>query len=184
MKVAKGKRIGLDAAMNLDPFEKTQLIRNDPVTCARYFDYKISKFLNYTKSENGPFEEHRVKDVYERVEFQIRGSPHEHIFIWLSDSPQYVVSEKETLQECINFVDRFITCQYEEDNPLIEKQRHKHTITCTKGRKNKVCRFHYPLPVMPSTRILETIPDSEKTEQMGKDLVKIREQMNCFFKNN
>lgn len=97
---------------------------------------------------SGPFREHKVTDFYCRTEFQGRGSAHEHLVIYCKNAPTYN-------SEDINFIDRFITVHYEPKNPLIAFQRHKHTTTCYKGyEKSKICRFHYPLPVMPETRIL------------------------------
>ena len=45
------KNINLNDAINLDKFTKTDLIKNDSVTCARYFDYKIHQFMNLIKKK-------------------------------------------------------------------------------------------------------------------------------------
>lgn len=76
-------------------------------------------------------------------------------------------------------------CKYEKDNPLMSLQRHKHTDTCYKGNKNlKVCRFGYPLPVMPRTMILKPLEENEKTAKVREDAIKISKLMYSFFKRD
>lgn len=70
-----------EAALELSDDVKTQMIRNDPVMCARYFEYKVNCFMKCIKKENSIFDGYRVTDSYERVEFQMRGSRHEHIML-------------------------------------------------------------------------------------------------------
>lgn len=66
----------------------------DPVTCARYVDYKFHQFM---KSPCHPLGE--ITDFFYRVEFQQRGSPHIHMTLWIKDAPRYgVVSDEEILQ--------------------------------------------------------------------------------------
>lgn len=62
---------------NLTFNPKLNLIRNNPVTCARYFDFKIRKLFNLLK-KHYVFESHYIVDSYKRTEFQGRGSPHIH----------------------------------------------------------------------------------------------------------
>ena len=181
-KVLTGKNISIEQALNLSDNEKTEFIRQDPVTCARYYDYKINKFMKYLKSNNGPFSNYIVTDSYERVEFQVRGSPHEHIFLWLTGAPIYKNTD-QSRADCIKFIDKFITCRYEENNPYMVVQTHKHTVTCNKGRRNKFkCRFNYPLPVMPRTMILEPMEEDEKSFEMKENLLKIRKITQRFYK--
>ena len=42
-----------------------------------------------------------------RVEFQVRGSPHIHSFLWILNAP---VLNKETIDEYISFVDNVSKC--------------------------------------------------------------------------
>lgn len=39
------RKLTTEEALELNDYEKTNLIRNDPVTCAQYFDYKISNIM-------------------------------------------------------------------------------------------------------------------------------------------
>lgn len=85
----KGHTLSIKEAYDLDYNVKTDLIRNDPVTCARYFDHKVQKFMWLLRQKNSVFGEHVLEDSYQRVEFQQRGSPHEHMLLWLKNSPKY-----------------------------------------------------------------------------------------------
>ena len=68
--------------------KKSELIRNDPVTYARNFDYMIQRLIhNVFKGEVMPVGD--IADVFYRVEFQQRGSPHNHALLWIKKSPQF-----------------------------------------------------------------------------------------------
>ena len=73
MKTVKNVEINEDQANNLSYLEKRELIGLDPVTCARYFDYRIHKLLNIFKKTNCIFDEYHVVDYYYRIEFQLKG---------------------------------------------------------------------------------------------------------------
>ena len=67
----EGKTITDYQAERLSWSQKTKLIQQDPVTCARYFDYRVQEFINTVlKSDHHPIG--KVKDFFYRVEFQHR----------------------------------------------------------------------------------------------------------------
>ena len=79
-----------------------------------------------------------------RVEFQVRGSPHIHSFIWILNAPKL---SKETKDEYIQWVDSII--RTDMPNSVSEKelfelvktfQVHQHSKTCRKYRDDK-CRL-------------------------------------------
>lgn len=181
-KLIDNKQISLLEAATMNTFNKTRLISSDPVTCARYFDYKVAKFMAFLKNKNGVFENYYVEDSYERVEFQLRGSPHEHILLWLKNAPSYDIEKPNTMTDCINFIDQFTTCHYDENDPYVRVQMHKHNQTCYKGKKSeKVCRFNYPVPVMPRTTILEPLSKENKTDDMKSNFKSIKGLMNEYY---
>jgi hypothetical protein len=144
--------------------EKHDLIRNDPVTCARYFDHLMKAMFGFLRSEGSPFVQHETKyplvDSYQRTEFQHRGSPHTHNLLWLKGSPVFNGSV-ESAAECVEFIDKFISCSGEDiDDALLKLQTHKHTHSCKKGNKGKkcFCRYGFPQPPMSKTQILEPLP--------------------------
>ncbi|GBM80454.1 ATP-dependent DNA helicase PIF1 [Araneus ventricosus] len=179
-----GSPITLEDANTLNDCEKTLLIKNDPVTCARYFNYKMSKLMSLLKEEGSLFGKNIVEDSYERVEFQQRGSRHEHIFLWLKNPPIYDSSNSDSIQACTDFIDQFITCEYKEDDPYVQLQMHRHSHACYKGKRNKQkCRFNFPMPVMPKTMILEPLGEDEDKEPERERLSAIRKQMVYYSKN-
>jgi len=66
-KVLGGKVISEEEASNLCNEEKAYLIRKDPVTCARYFDYRLRTVFSLL------FKPYNLKDFTWRIEFQHRG---------------------------------------------------------------------------------------------------------------
>ena len=63
--------------------QKSDLIQNYPVTCAMSFEHMVQLFIEYVlKSNLMPTGE--MVDLFHRVEFQKRGSPHIHGLLWVS----------------------------------------------------------------------------------------------------
>lgn len=174
----KDKTISLREAYELEYNEKSNLIRNDPVMCANYFNHKLDKFIKLLTEQNSLFYELTVEDYFIRIEFQLRGSPHAHILLWLNESmPAYENNNDNVKKEIINLIDRFITCEYNENDPYVNLQRHRHTHTCYKG-KTKKCRFSIPYPVMKKTIILDPLDDQEKAPKSYESINKL---MNPFY---
>ncbi|XP_026475405.1 uncharacterized protein LOC113380264 [Ctenocephalides felis] len=161
----------------LDQNIKTNLIRNDPVSCARYFDFKVNKLMWLLRQEDSIFGCHKVVDSYERVEFQQRGSPHEHILLWLQDAPKYQADSNQN-NNFIEFIDKFLTCKYDPEDPYVKLQMHRHGHMCYKGQRTKTCRFKIPHPVMRSTMILEPLQEGEISKRPYKEIDKL---MNTFY---
>uniref|UniRef100_A0A8D8UR91 ATP-dependent DNA helicase n=1 Tax=Cacopsylla melanoneura TaxID=428564 RepID=A0A8D8UR91_9HEMI len=179
-----GEKISITEALEMSNFDRTTLIRNDPVTCARYFDHKISNFMKLIRTSNSIFKTYIVEETYERTEFQVRGSPHLHCFLWLRDAPKFDIDELDSLEKVVEFIDEFITCQFDDSNPYVDLQKHKHTHTCYKTdiqKKQRHCRFNIPIACMPETRILLPLPEEEKTEKMKENFKKIEGLMKHYY---
>lgn len=113
----------------------------------------------------------------------MRGSPHEHTFLWLKNAPLYEASNPTSIESCVDFIDKFITCQYDPKNPLITLRKHRHSNTCRKGKRNKEKRrFNFPFPVMPRTMILDPITEDVKTDELKEEFKKVRTLMNNLYK--
>ena len=137
--------------------ERADLIRRDPVTCARYFDHRSKELFKVLRSEVSPLG--KLTDYYLRIEFQQRGSPHVHSLLWVADAPKY---GHNPLHEVIEFIDRTISCKLSDETSIlteddIKLQRHKHTNTWYKKESFRRCRFGIPYPPMVSTKILEPL---------------------------
>ena len=156
---------------NLTWEQKTKLIQSDPVTCARYFDHRVQKFISdVLNSDHNPLG--KLTDYFYRVEFQQRGSPHIHMIAWVENSPKYNVNTNE---EIASYVDQFLQCSLDDQDVqhLTEIQVHKHSRTCRK-KDDKICRFGYPLPPLPYTMVLEPLEvDKEKYNKLYLNLQKI-----------
>ena len=172
-KVLENKVISEEEASELDYREKCNLIRNDPVTCARYFDRRYRELFKLLQVPNGPFGEYKLIDFYIRVEFQQRGSGHIHSLIWLENAPNFEANDSMSRINCQQFISRFISCETSDSdlNDLVRYQYHKHSKTCKKTKFDSVvCRFGVPLFPMKETLILDPLADSELTEVMKKEL--------------
>lgn len=90
--------------------EKNELIKSDPVTCARYFDFRLQMFFNNVlKHESAPLG--KIKHFFFRIEFQQRGSPHVHILLWIDGAPKLGQNSEE---EIGSFIDKHVTCKLYE----------------------------------------------------------------------
>jgi len=166
----------------MDNFEKSQLIKDDPISCCRYFNHKVAKLMTFLKTKSGIFGCHNVIDSFEKVEFQSRGSAHEHILLWCENVPSYVSNTAN--KSLISFIDQHVTCKNDSDNPFIKYVKHRHTHTCYKrNRSKKVCRFHFPKFVMKETLILEPLLACERTPNLVQDFKNIRAFHEELFAN-
>jgi len=171
--------------------EKCTLIKTDPVTCARYFNHRIRKLFSFLKKDF-VFESYQILDWYIRDEFQDRGSPHVHCFLWLKNAPNYVKNDKDSIKKCVVFIDKFINCPATNpnvDEKFIKYQNHKHSFTCKKylsDLKTCECRFNYPQFPMKQTMILEPLDfhDSVYSEDdIQKQIANLKETYK-FVKQN
>lgn len=110
----------------------------------------LKRFLNSPAVPIG-----RVTDMFYRIEFQVRGSPHIHALFWVEDAPKL---GKDSDEAVCDFINRYISCELpnkETDPELFEivssVQIHskRHTKSCKKGKKE--CRFNFPQPAVSQT---------------------------------
>lgn len=86
-----------------------------------------------------------IEDYFARIEYQNRGSPHLHIFLWITHAPTLISS---TSSEITQYIDKVIctTIPSEEKEPdlyfLVHRlQIQHHTNSC---KRNNACRFGFP----------------------------------------
>ena len=183
------KDITLVEASNLSPDIKSKLVRDDPVLCTEYINHRSQVLLNYLKNSNGLFGENNVEHYMIRSEIQLRGTIHFHCVYWLRNAPVLIPYAKSDIRmenenKVIEFLDRFVSTKYLEDNPSMKFQIHKHTHSCYKNNKKK-CRFHYPRFVAHNTVILYPhMHEKDITKERLENLKKIKVKMNYYRKNN
>ncbi|XP_042265880.1 uncharacterized protein LOC121896203 [Thunnus maccoyii] len=159
-------------AADLEWADRCDLLRRNPVTAARMFDFRWHCFLREVlMSPSHPIG--KIKDYFYRVEFQQRGSPHVHCLFWIENAP---LIDKNTDEEVVEFIDKYVTCELpSQDETLLDivtsVQQHskQHSKTCKK--KNTVCRFNFPRPASARTFICRSKNDEEckKTCNCHKD---------------
>ncbi|XP_077060992.1 uncharacterized protein LOC143713566 [Siphateles boraxobius] len=158
------KNVSVD---ELDWSEKCGLIRRNPVTAARMFDYRWHCFLkDVIMSPAQPIG--KIKDYFYRVEFQQRGSPHVHCLFWVENAPKLNEDNEDNDALVAAFIDHYITCETpgDDDTELyetvnsVQKHSSRHSKTCRK--KNTVCRFNFPRPPSNRTFITRAIRDDLK----------------------
>jgi chromosomal replication initiation ATPase DnaA len=141
------------------------LIRNDIVTCVRYYKNRINALQQLISHDYKYYGE--LKDHFFVTEFQNRGSQHDHALLWIKDAPIY---GRNTNVEIEDFVDIYLSCDSRIlGNDLKTIQHHHHTRTCTKN-KNTHCRFNFPIPPMRKTRILEPTKFHDDTTKKNAKL--------------
>jgi len=171
--ILENKSITVEEAENISYEKKCELIRNDPVTCVRYFEHRLKYLWEILSAPCGPFQGFGLQDKYIRVEFQVRGSPHIHALLWLKNTPKYDKDIPKSSKKCTEFIDKLISVsakpsEFSED--LICLQRHKHSHTCKKHVKNGIkCRFGIPYFPMRQTMILEPFNDDEKLTKKERE---------------
>lgn len=135
-----------------------QYVQKDPLFTAKHFERRWRGLLKHVI--NGPNKPLGViVDYFARVEFQARGSPHMHIFLWVSDVPNLMTATNA--EDITKYIDSVIstTIPDSHDNPVLNKlvtslQLHSHRKYCL---RRKSCRFNFPFPVCNQTRIVVPI---------------------------
>ena len=118
-----GENLEEDDTNNMDFFERCHYLNLNPVVLARHFQY------------------HAI-----RIEFQVRGSPHIHSFLWVLDAP---ILTKDNVDEYRQFIDSIVRAfvpDIDENQELFclvtTYQVHSHSKSCRK-QKNEKCRYYF-----------------------------------------
>ena len=125
--------------------QKCKMLNSNPVVVAKHFQFRLERlFKDVLLNSNDPI----GKIVYHaiRIEFQFRGSPHAHCFIWINNCS---VLTEETIDSYLEFLDKYVhaylpdkVSQPELHHLVKSYQTHAHSKTCRKY-KNLPCRFNF-----------------------------------------
>ena len=133
-----------------------------PVLAVRHFMFRLRTFISVIlRNAHFHFLGGPIIDYFVRIEFQMRGSPHAHILLWVANPPSF------STPEGIAFLDKCVTCHLPQDstrNLVLSLQKHRHSHTCYKKEKNQ-CRFQFPRPISAVSRLLS---DEESRTQKRK----------------
>ena len=144
--------------------DRCDTLNKNPVLVAKHFQYRVEGFFKEIVL-NGPLGKTKYYAI--RVEFQVRGSPHIHSFIWILNAPKLNIVCKE---EYIQWVDSIILADMPD--PVKEKllfelvktfQIHPHSKKCRKYCNEK-CRFLFGRFFSHWTIVAEPLPESMPDE--------------------
>jgi len=132
-------------------------MRRDPLFSSLHFERRWKAFLKYVlMGKEKPLG--NIEDYFARIEYQNRGSPHLHIFLWVTNAPTLISS---TSAEITRYIDKVIctTLPSEENEPdlytLVQRlQIHHHTNSC---KRNNACRFGFPKSPSTETRLVSNV---------------------------
>ena len=77
---------------NLSYHDICDLLNSNPVLVARHFQYRVETFFK-TIVLDGPLGKTTYYAI--RIEFQVRGSPHIHSFLWILNAPTLTPETKQ-----------------------------------------------------------------------------------------
>ena len=183
-----GKTLSDAEIQNLSYFERCKILNMNPVLLAKHFQYRVETFFKEIVI-NGPLG--KVNYYAIRVEFQLRGSPHIHSFIWVIDAPKLT---KDTKDEYVLFVDKMIKAYIPDplQNQKLHKmvktfQLHSHSKSCRKY-KNIPCRYSFGKFFTDRTIVAEPLSEklseeerSVKLEQRQHILDKVKSYIDNFL---
>lgn len=154
-------------------------MREDPLMTSIHFNRRFKFLLNDIILKNEmPFGQ--VTDYFGRIEFQNRGSPHIHMFLWVKDFPTEINSQNK--QFFIDYIDKTIHANIphgdsELKNYVTRFQTHSHSKYCQKGHSK--CRFKFPHPVSSETSI--THVNDMSSSNKGKFYVLQRNENSSYI---
>ncbi|XP_061381656.1 uncharacterized protein LOC116776497 isoform X3 [Danaus plexippus] len=144
---------------------KAELINEDAVTCAIYFNKLVNVIMTILQNKTvSPFGKHYVRHYFRRIEFQHRGNTHAHILLWLNQAPNDAFGGDMT--SAIKLIDNLISVSKTECSGHIELVTHHHTYSCYKNNQNQLkCRFNAPYMPSRTTVLLEPMTKSSDEEK-------------------
>ena len=93
------QRLSQEDIRNLANHHRCQLLNSNPIIVARHFQYRVEVFFKEIIIDD-PLGKTKYYAIH--VEFQVRGSPHVHCFLWVMNAPMLNSDNKE---EYVAFVD-------------------------------------------------------------------------------
>ena len=137
-------------------------MRSDPLLTAIHFERRLSALMKFIlKSDLKPLGD--IIDWFIRVEFQLRGSPHYHIFFWVDGLSSFSNETDRSNQEILQYINQTIKTTIPDPNEdeelyrLVSKlQIHSHTSYCMPSTRPP-CRFGFPKRVCKETHLLSVV---------------------------
>jgi hypothetical protein len=132
-------------------------MRTDPLLAATHFERRFSALMTcIINGQRKPLG--NVVDHFVRVEFQNRGSPHYHMFLWVEGVPTNI--NNETIPQILSYLDKVVHTNIPDQHTdcelytLVRKlQTHSHSKYCKPNEKSP-CRFKFPKRRCANSRIM------------------------------
>ena len=176
--ISKLNKLGLrdDDINKLSYHERCRHLNSNPVLLARHFQERVHLFFKHILL-NGPLG--KTKHYVIRTEFQARGSPHVHCFLWMENAP-LLTKQNENIYA--NWIDSVVSVELpdvenntELHNLVKTYQLHRHSKTCRKY-KNQNCRFHFGKYFTDQTIISKPLSD-DLSDIEKQDILKSRDEL-------
>ena len=146
-------------------YDKTKILNSNPVLLARHFQYREEVFFKEIVSD-GPLG--KIKHYTIKVEFQVRGSPHIYLLVWVIGAPILSTTSED---EYVPFIDNIIKCELpnpQERPRLFELvqtyQTHSHSKSYRRY-KNMDCRYSFGKCFTDLTIIAHPLSDKLSVEE-------------------
>ena len=142
--ISKLNSLGLtkENVEGLNYFERCNILNSNAVLLARHFQHRVEIFFKEILiTKDGSSGKIKYYDI--RVEFQFRGSPNIHSFLWVLNAPTLA---ENTINEYVEFLDSVVcgNLPSEEGDPHLYQliktfQIYCHSKTCSKYKNSKRC---------------------------------------------
>ena len=114
--------------------DRKRLLKDNPVLAARFFERRLRLFIKHMLHGDGQVLGGPVSDLWYRIEFQHRGSPHAHMLVWIDREPRVnELMNDGRLDELYAFA----------DSVLLAVQPGKHPDYTLTGRKRSAGSTRY-----------------------------------------
>ena len=169
--LAKGRFLDASQVEVLTWAEKTDLISNDPIFCARYFKETCTNFVRNVLGKELDIIG-GLRDFFMRDETQGRGTMHDHGVGWpVEPAPRYRTDANAVIE---SYIDRHVTCDpLATTLALLQLQVHSRHRTCGK-RGRFPCKHGYPKFPMEHTTILTPLPSEEVSEDVRRNTGRVK----------
>ena len=165
--------------------ERRDTLNKNPVLVARYFQYRVEMIFKVIVLD-GPLGKAQYYAI--QIEFQVRGSPHIHYFIWILNRPKLTKVNIDDYRKCVDKVIRSDPSDQNNEPALFglvkTYQIHLHSKMCRKYRNEK-CRFRFVKFFTNKTVIAQPLADSvapdvklQKMQQKNNILKKVKHYIN------
>ena len=130
----EGRELSDNEIDNLSYDDQYKILNSNPVVVAKHFQYQLERlFKDILLSDSNPVGNVIYHAI--RIEFQFRGSPHAHCFIWIKCPPSLNTDDIDTF---INYLDEHVSASLPD--PVISPELYKLVKTYQTHTQSKTCR--------------------------------------------